>query len=323
VDLELVGLFETFTGGGDTLRGSSWWRQLFQPIRFDRQRQESASYVQEEIDPGFGFTLGFGGLDDEGREDPQNLATNDAWGLSTGLVPFEGMQLRAAYHERDTERQYFSGTNASSARTWPDVQLRWSRSAFPGFLDRFLRSATLTSDFRREKLESGANQLPLSDTDRRVWDPVMGITLTWGNGMSTDFRATTSNDVETSIRGGVVDSRREGDATDLTATVDYAIMPGTRIWIPFPTLWGVELKQPLRTSLTIARRYRESTTLLPGQIEGALNLETATTEARPSVSYEFGRMVMGFAFSYLQRDDRKRDVKDTTTSMEAYLDFLF
>jgi hypothetical protein len=34
-------------------------------------------------------------------------------------------------------------------------------------------------------------------------------------------------------------------------------------------------------------------------------------------------MVLGFAFSYLQRDDRKRDVKDTTTSMEAYLDFLF
>jgi hypothetical protein len=112
-------------------------------------------------------------------------------------------------------------------------------------------------------------------------------------------------------------------ATDLTATVDYSIMPGTKIYIPFPTLWGVELQQPLRTSLTLARRYRESTTLLPGQLEGALNLNTATTEARPSVSYEFGRMVLGFAFSYLQRDDRKRDVKDTTTSMEAYLDFLF
>jgi hypothetical protein len=83
------------------------------------------------------------------------------------------------------------------------------------------------------------------------------------------------------------------------------------------------LQQPLRTSLTIARRYRESTTALPNQVEEALNLHTATTEARPSVSYEFGRTVLGFAFSYLQRDDRKRDVKDTTTSMEAYMDFLF
>jgi hypothetical protein len=323
VDLELVGLIETFSGGGDSLRTASWWKQLFQPIRFDQQRQQSASYVQEEVDPGFGFTLGLGGLDDEGREDPQNLATNESWSVSTGLVPFEGMQLRAAYHERETARQYFSGTNSSAARTWPDVQLRWSRNAFPGFMERFLRSATLTSDFRREKLESGANELPLSDIDKRVWDPVVGITMTWGNGMSTDFRATTSNHVETSIRGGAIDSRREEDATDLTATIDYSIMPGTKIYLPFPTLWGVELQQPLRTSLTLARRYRESTTLLPGQLEGALNLNTATTEARPSVSYEFGRMVLGFAFSYLQRDDRKRDVKDTTTSMEAYLDFLF
>jgi hypothetical protein len=323
VDFELVGLVETISGGGGEPRAQVWWKRLFQPIRFDQSRQESASYVQSEDDPGFGFTLGLGNLEDEGQDDPQNLSTNEAWSLSSGIVPFEGVQLRGAYRERETARQYFSGTNFTASRTWPDLQFRWSPSGFPGFVDRFLRSATLTSDFRRETLEGGANGLPLSDSDRRVWDPVVGVTMTWGNGLTSDFRATTSSDVKTSIRGGAIDSRREEDATDLTATLNYAIMPGTKVYIPFPTLWGVELKQPLRTSLTIARRYRESTTALPGQTDGALNLQTATTEARPSVSYEFGRMVMGFAFSYLQRDDRKRDVKDTTTSMEAYMDFLF
>jgi hypothetical protein len=323
VDFEIVGLVETFTGAGDAPRAQVWWKRLFQPIRFDQTRQEGASYVQEEGDPGFGFKLGLGDLDDDGQADPQNLTTNQGWSLSTGFVPIEGLQLRAAYRERETERQYYSGTNSTAARTWPDIQFRWSPGTFPGFLDRFLRSATLTSDFRREKLENGANELPLSDSDLRAWDPVIGITMTWGNAMTTDFRATTSNDMKTSIRGGVIDSRREENASDLTATVSYPIMPGTKVYIPFPTLWGVELKQPLRTSLTIARRFRESTTALQGQDDAALNLNTATTEARPSVSYEFGRMVLGFAFSYLQRDDRKRDVKDTTTSMEAYLDFLF
>jgi hypothetical protein len=323
VDFELVGLVETFTGGAEAQGPQVWWKRLIQPLRFDQSRQESASYVQEEIDPGFGFTLGFGTLEDEGRDDPQNISTNESWGLSGGIVPLEGMQLRGAYRERETSRQYFAGTNSTGSRTWPDVQFRWSPEGFPGFMDRFLRSATLTSDFRREELESGANGLPLRDTDRRVWDPMIGITMTWGNGMTTDFRATTSNDVETNIRGGTIDSRREEDATDYTATVNYAIMPGTKVYIPFPSLWGVVLQQPLRTSLTIARRYRESTTALPSQIGEALNLQTATTEARPAVSYEFGRMVLGFAFSYLQRDDRKRDVKDTTTSMEAYMDFLF
>jgi hypothetical protein len=270
-----------------------------------------------------GFTLGMGDLADEGPGSPQNLSTNEGWGLSTGIVPIEGMQLRAAYRQRTTDRQYFSGRNSTGSRVWPDLQFRWSLSAFPGFLDRWLRSATLTSNFEREALENSANALPLSDSDRRSWDPIIGVTMTWGNGLSTDFRATTSNAVALNIRGGVIDSRREEDATDLTATVDYAITPGTKIYIPFPTLWGVELKQPLRTSFTIARRYRESTTALEAQEQAALNLQTATTEARPSVSYEFGRMVLGFAFSYLQRDDKKRDVKDTTTSMEAYMDFLF
>ena len=147
--------------------------------------------------------------------------------------------------------------------------------------------------------------------------------MTWSNGLSTDFQATTSRAEDTNIRGGTIDSRRQDDATDLVATLTYSILPGTKVYIPFPTLWGVELKQPLRTSFSVARRYRESTTALQTEEQAALNLSTATTEARPSVSYEFGRVVLGFAFSYLQRDDKKRDVKDTNSSMEAYLDFLF
>ncbi len=323
VDFEVVGLVEAFTGPGEVPRAQIWWKRLFQPLRFDQTRQEGASYVQEEDDPALGFTFGMGDLADEGPGSPQNLSTNEGWGLSTGIVPIEGMQLRAAYRQRTTDRQYFSGRNSTGSRVWPDLQFRWSPSAFPDFLDRWVRSATLTSNFEREALENSANALPLSDTDRQLWDPIVGLTMTWGNGLSTDFRATTSKAVAQNIRGGVIDSRREDEATDLSATLNYAIMPGTKIYIPFPTLWGVELKQPLRTSLTIARRYRESTTTLQAQEQGALNLQTATTEARPSVSYEFGRMVLGFAFSYLQRDDRKRDVKDTTSSMEAYLDFLF
>ena len=104
--------------------------------------------------------------------------------------------------------------------------------------------------------------MPLTDAIRHTWDPIAALTMTWGNGMTTDFRATTSDVTASNIRGGLIDSRRDDDATDLTATLTYTIMPGTKVYIPFPTLWGVELKQPLRTSLTVARRYRESTTAL-------------------------------------------------------------
>ena len=125
-------------------------------------------------------------------------------------------------------------------------EFRWSPSTFPGFLDRYLQGATLTSDFEREKQETGANDVPLTDAIRHTWDPIAALTMTWGNGMTTDFRATTSDVTASNIRGGLIDSRRDDDATDLTATLTYTIMPGTKVYIPFPTLWGVELKQPLR-----------------------------------------------------------------------------
>jgi hypothetical protein len=105
----------------------------------------------------------------------------------------------------------------------------------------------------------------------------------------------------------------------------YAIRPGTKLYIPFPTLWGATLRSPLRTGLTVARRDRDDETGLAAALapEDALNLKVRTTEVRPSVSYEYGRVVTGFALSYLSREDLKRDITHTTYSMETFLDFLF
>jgi hypothetical protein len=196
--------FEVRPGGGvhraETSAAQIWWKRLFQPLRFDQTRQEGASYVQEEDDPVFGFTLGMGDLADEGSGSPQNLSTSEGWGLSTGIVPIDGMQP-GGLQIGATDRQYFGGRNSTGSRVWPDLQFRWSPSAFPGFLDRWVRSATLTSNFEREALENSANALPLSDSDRHSWDPIVGLTMTWGNGLMTDLRATTSNAVAQNIRG--------------------------------------------------------------------------------------------------------------------------
>jgi hypothetical protein len=120
-----------------------------------------------------------------------------------------------------------------------------------------------------------------------------------------------------------VDNRREELATDFAINFNYNIRPGTTLYIPFPTLWKVKLKQLLLTSVSFNRRYREDSTALTGEEDPVLNIETLTTEVRPSVAYEFGRVVSGFAVSYLSRDDRKRDTRNTTIGMEAFLDFLF
>lgn len=302
---------------------TAWWERFFTPIRYDAQRRESVSYVQEESDPEFGFRWGFGDLEALGGERPQSFARNDDWGLSTGIQPLEGMQIRGGYRETDNTRRYLEGTNEASTRTWPDVNLRWNFTAMPSFLRPVLAGMTLTSDFERRQGDESSNGRLLNDNDRRLWDPLAALSFVWANGMRTDLRASVSETRTSAVRGGAVDNRRRDSATDLLLNIDYSIQPGTRIYIPFPTLWGVKLAQPLRTSISVSRRYRDDETQVVGEETPVLNLETVTTEARPSVAYEFGRVVSGFAVSYQSRIDKKRDIRNTSYGLEAFLDFLF
>ncbi len=323
---ELVQLLQSDRGGQAgpvaTTR-ESWWGRFLEPIRYDARRRENVFYVQEEDDPTFGFGWGFGDLYEENQSRPQNFGRHDEWGVSTGLEPVGGLLVRGAYRETDDTRRYLEGVNLSSTRVWPSVDLQWRSIRLPGFLQRWVASASMTSAFERRTGDNVANDQLLSDSDRRQWDPIFSLGFTLTNGLSTDFRAVNGKVFTTQVRGGSIDSRREENSTDYLVSLDYNIRPGTTLYIPFPTLWGVKLRQPLLTSLTFARRYRLDETVTPQSETPVVNLRTATTEVRPSVAYEFGRVVSGFAISYLSRNDQKRDIRNTTVGMEAFLDFLF
>ncbi|MGH7570296.1 MAG: hypothetical protein ACREMK_00435 [Gemmatimonadota bacterium] len=324
---QLVGLLQS--DGGDqtgpvaTSSRESWWEQFFEPIRYDARRRENVFYVQEENDPTFGFGWGFGDLDEENQSRPQNFGRYDEWGLSTGIEPLEGLLVRGSYRETDDTRRYLEGVNLSSTRVWPSVDLQWRNIQLPGFLQPWVATTSVTSAFERRTSDNITNDQLLSDSDRRQWDPILSFGFTLRNGLSTDIRAVNSQAFTTQVRGGAIDSRREENSTDYLVSLDYDIRPGTTLYIPFPTLWGVKLKQPLLTSLTFARRYRLDETNTPQSETPVVNLKTVTTEVRPSIAYEFGRVVSGFAINYLSRKDQKRDIRNTTIGMEAFLDFLF
>jgi len=300
-----------------------WWRNVWEPIRFDRRTQENALFTQEEDDPGTGFSFGFGDLEEEASAEPQSLGDAVSWGISTGIQPVSGMSLRSAYRETDTRRAFFQGFNETFSRTWPDVSFRWTNVRVPGPLSSVVRTASITSDFERRINDSASNGQPLNGQERELWDPLLSLTLTWWNGMTTDLRANRSRNETSTIRGGTLDSTREEESIDVIFNLNYVVRPGTKLYIPWPTLWGVVLQQPLRASVQFARRGRDDVTSLEGQEEKVVNLESTTTEIRPSVSYEFGRVVSGFSFTYLSRSDEKRDIVNRTFTMEAFLDLLF
>jgi hypothetical protein len=230
--------------------------------------------------------------------------------------------VRTGYRETQTSREYFQGSNETEARIWPDVSMRFVGPRAPGFLGRWISTWTLTSDFERRTSNNLASGQPLDDADRRSWDPLMAVSVQLSNGMTVDLRANQSENESSLIRDGQLDSSREEKSDDLILNLAYILRTGSKIYVPFPTLWGVTLRNPLRTSLSVARRGREDQTSEAGA-EPVLNLKTVSTEVRPSVSYEFGRVILGFGLSYLSRDDQKRDITYTTYSAETYLDFLF
>ncbi|MGH7565028.1 MAG: hypothetical protein ACREK5_11505 [Gemmatimonadota bacterium] len=324
---ELVGLLQSDEDGEAgpvaTSPRQSWWEQFLEPVRYDARRRESVFYVQEENDPTFGFGWGFGDLDEENRSRPQNFGRYDDWGLSTGLEPLDGLLVRGSYRETDDTRRYREGVNLSSTRVWPSVDLQWRNIQLPAFLQSWVATTSVTSAFERRTSDNIANDQLLSDSDRRQWDPILSVGFTLRNGLSADIRAVNSQVFTTQIRGGTIDSRREENSTDYLVNFNFNIRSGTTLYIPFPTLWGVKLRQPLLTSLTLARRYRMDETNTPQAETPVVNLETVTTEIRPSIAYEFGRVVSGFAINYLSRKDEKRDIRNTTIGMEAFVDFLF
>ena len=317
VTRELVGAF----ADGDA--GAAWWERAFEPVRFDVRRQETVAYVQEEEDPGFGFSFGFGDLGSAAGADPLNLSRNEVVSVSTGFVPLRNLRLRAEYRTRDEQRRYFEGTNASSTRTWPDLELRWSGIRPPGFLGSAIATATIASEFERRRGDDRINGRLLTDSDRRIWSPAVSVRIGWANGMRTDLRVNAAETGTVLVRGGEIESRRDETSMDYLLDLHYDLRPGTEIHLPLPGFWGVELERPLIVSLTLARRSREDATVDRESGVSALNSKTTTNEIRPSIAYELDRIVSGFALSYLTRKDEKRDIRDTTVSLEAYLDFLF
>lgn len=324
--VEFIHAFHGSSDGGAARRSPgprAWWERFFGPVRFDRRNRENVSYVQQEDDPSLGFTWGFGTLDDEGQDEPQNFSDSDDWSLSTTLQPLNGLQIRGNFRQSDNIRRFRAGENETAVRTWPDVDVRWTNVRLPALIRGVVAGTTVSSGFERRTSDDVSNGQLLSDLDRRIWDPLVSLRLTWRNGMSTDFRASSTESFTRTIRGGSIDNEREETSTDLRVNFDYNLRQGTTLYIPFPTLWKATLQRPLLTSLTFSRRNREDSTQLANGDDPVLNLKTRTTEVRPSVAYEFGRVVSGFAFSYLSRQDEKRDIRTTTFGMEAFLDFLF
>jgi hypothetical protein len=303
-------------------------RDLLQPVRLETSKRRTSAFRQVPDSPSLRYTFGLEDPEDLPAE-AQNIAEVDRFAVTSGLSPVRSVQIQGGYQFSDQNRDFFGGSNNEVQEIWPDVSLRWSLRTFPGIFASLLRQLELTSDFQKEAGYTDAKGTRLSEYDRDRWGPLVALDATWGNGLVTILRAQKSDNDVTTVRGGQVDAVRSESADEVELTLNYLIRPGTRVFLPIPFLMGDRIRGPLRTSLTLARRLREDVTFAAGASpdaplqEGLFNVRTRTLEVRPAFSYDLPRVSSGVAFSYLLRDDEKRDVETTTYSVELFVDLTF
>jgi hypothetical protein len=303
---------------------------VLQPIRFESSKRQSAGFRQIEGDPSLGFAFGLEDPEDL-QDDAQNIAVTDRLALKSGLAPLPNMLIQGGYEHNENQRIFFGGSNDEDQTIWPDANLRWSLATVPGFLGSFLDRLDLSSAYRAEDGETRAKGLTLARYDRSRWGPLVGVDATWFGGLITNFRVQELDNETTAVRGGRDDSVRSESSTDVELTLNYMFRPGTKVVLPIPFLIGEKLRGPLRTSLTMARRLREDVTESVGESAAPVvgvqpsgfNTKTTTIEIRPALSYDLTRLSSGLAFSYLLRQDEKRDIDTTTYNVEVFVDFTF
>ncbi|MFN2431207.1 MAG: hypothetical protein ABR599_00030 [Gemmatimonadota bacterium] len=308
-------------------------RRLLQPIRFESSKRETSAFRQIPGDPSWRYTFGL----EDGRDSTafggqaQNVGEVDRLALSTGLLPLPNLQLQGGFERNDNARSFFGGENLERQIVWPDVSLRWSARSFPGIFAGLLRQLDVSSDYQLETGDTETKGQRLSEYDRSRWAPLVAVDAQWLGGLVTNFRAQRSDNDVTALRGQPGEEQREDNVRTETTdevefTLNYLFRPGTRVYLPIPFLMGDRIRGPLRTSLRLARRLRADETKVSGVsevAEGTFNAKTTTYEVRPALSYDLSRFSSGLAFSYLLRDDEKRDVTTTTYSVEVFVDLTF
>ncbi len=312
-------------GAPPSARGGFDLLTVLQPIRFETTKRQSSGFRQIEEEPSLAFTFGLQDPEDL-QEDAQNIAELDRLAVKSGLAPLPNMLIQGGYEHNENQRVFFGGTNDDDQTVWPDANLRWSLATVPGFLGAVLDRVDVTSAYRSEDGATRAQGLTLTRYDRARWGPLVGVDATWLGGLITNFRIQQVDNDTVAVRGGSDDSVRSETATDMELTLNYMFRPGAKVYFPIPFLMGERIKGPLRTSLTMARRRREDVT---EQVDGAgeaqasgLNIKTTTIEIRPALSYDLSRFSSGLAFSYLLRQDEKRDVDTATYNVELFVDLI-
>lgn len=202
-----------------------WLTRRFRPVDVSLRRQRSSTYDLAAFDPGLGFMLATGGLENFLRQegnDAIGAAETQVSTASTGLeFPF-GVTAQLTYSETNTDRyQRLAGELGVTeivSREWPAGSMRFTRSFRRGPLSVFAVGSGLRRRFSttiQPGFSPGAGRA-VTLSDSRTLTPDVQLTFRNGLTLLTNY---TDLEQERQNNGNVT----ELDQADISTTLSWSI----------------------------------------------------------------------------------------------------
>ncbi len=189
------------------------------PVTLSYQQGVVSRFHRDAVDPGWGYQLGWGTLEDFRVLDGDTAATltdQGSWRIGSGLRLPGGTTLDLAYEESDVTTLDTRSDRRTTRKRWPDIRASLPSLSPPSWMG--IERITLTSGLvknRRETVFGGRG------LQRRVQDDLqipVNLTVTWGGAMVTSYQGS-FRDGQARDPTGDTDRKQEAHRVSLSAQV--------------------------------------------------------------------------------------------------------
>lgn len=298
---------------------------VFDPIQGSANFRKNNSLSGISGPPKGLFTIGLGddstaagvnfveGLNKSNRE---NHTNNISLNAQSGIKLSRNISMTFKYQrsESETRSSINQGQYSESRFTLgqgdgfpcPDWTLRWGGFETYPFLKKYVQRLSLDHSFSGQMSQSWKDQA--SNLTKKNLDasfrPLIGMTITWKNGMSTNFSYNKSQKRDIPYTNGVSSGATTSSQADISVTGNYSKRSDFRIPIPVWPFKNMKLKNNVDISLTFTYNTSEN----KSNKLGGRDVDTGSTKKwsfRPKMNYSFSNTVTGGAFFEIAQTDSK------------------
>jgi hypothetical protein len=287
-----------------------------------RNRHTAYGLLQRQPDLQYQFGLRDGLPDDYKNPSKPKVYSNDQKGVtdnfstSTGLnTPF--FNVNTSYSTNKTTSISLISTQISRSTTWPDVNLQFPQ--LTRFLPKstILRNTSASISFRKDKGSSETEGVGIqTETSSQSWNP--SVQMTWKRDIRTNVSANFSESRTYNHVGA--DYETDSKTTGYNLSVSYSFSAPTGLKFP---LLGNKISFSSNLDAGLDFNYSKSYAISSKNTTGPTS-HMVNYMVSPRLSYNFSNNITGGLIgNYSVMNDRKQDMKTSTTGVDVWVEFKF